>query len=225
MSKYIILSTSDHPFFETFKSAGVEFYDLEKDEPFEGRKSNYRECDAVIDLSQVAPDRKLSFLKYLDFEFQTPIISDLSCFWGDFYMEQVAHLEGAVSLIFPGMGNSFECYHESGVAEDAINWMGKHIRKTPHNVSAPGIGFTFPRTLALIINEAFFSLEDKMASAEDIDRAMKFGLNFPKGPFEWLSMTGPGPVLQLLDELYNVTGDPRYRASKLLRIEASQSEG
>ena len=40
---------------------------------------------------------------------------------------------------------------------------------------------------------------------------MKFGVNYPCGPFEWISKSGPSWVLYLLDELYDVTRDPRYR--------------
>lgn len=55
---------------------------------------------------------------------------------------------------------------------------------TPIRTSIAGLGFTVPRTLAMIINEAYFALEENVASASDIDRAMKFGVNYPKGPFE-----------------------------------------
>lgn len=217
--------TSDFPYYEKFRDSGVTFFDLEMDEPFEGKKSEYANCDAILDFANIDPERKMSYLKYLDFEFQKPIISDLSLYWGDFYIEQIANLEGSFSLLFQGQGDSFEAYIESETAKKALDWIGSITGKKPIQVSSPGIGFTFPRTLVMIINEAFYSLEDNMSSPEDMDTAMKFGVNYPLGPFEWLSMIGPKPVLQLLDELYNVTGEARYRASKLLRLEANQYEG
>ncbi len=224
MSDYIVLITADNPWFEKFNDSDALVFDMERDEPFEGRRSEYHKSKAIIDLANIDPERKLSFLKYLDFEFQKPIISDLSLYWGDFYLEQIANLEGAVSLLFHSNGESFEVYRESETAKEAIDWIGTVIGKTPLEVTSPGIGFTYPRTLVMIINEAFYALEDGMSSAEDMDRAMKFGVNYPSGPFEWLSKIGPKPVLQLLDELYNVTGEPRYRASRLLRLEANQYE-
>jgi 3-hydroxybutyryl-CoA dehydrogenase len=224
MSNYIVLITADNPWYEKFTESDALVFDMERDEPFEGRKSEYRNCDAIIDLANIDPERKLSFLKYLDFEFQKPIISDLTLYWGDFYLEQIANLEGAVSLLFHAEGNSFEAYKESEVASKAIEWISSVVGKKELYVSRPGIGFTYPRTLVMIINEAFFALEDGMATPEDMDRAMKYGVNYPAGPFEWLSKIGPKPILQLLDELFNVTGEPRYRASKLLRLEANQYE-
>jgi len=224
MSNYIVLITQDNPWYEKFTDSDALVFDMERDEPFEGKKSEYRKADAIIDLANIDPERKLSFLKYLDFEFQKPIISDLTLYWGDFYLEQLANLEGAVSLLFHSEGAFFEAYSESELAKSAIDWIGSIIEKSPYMVNSPGIGFTYPRTLVMIINEAFYALEDGMASPEDMDRAMKFGVNYPAGPFEWLSKIGPKPILRLLDELYNVTGEPRYRASKLLRLEANQYE-
>lgn len=224
MSNYIVLITQDNPWYEKFTDSEAIVFDMERDEPFEGKKSEYRKAEAIIDLANIDPERKLSFLKYLDFEFQKPIISDLTLYWGDFYLEQLANLEGAVSLLFHSEGKSFEAYSESEQAKSAIDWIGNIIGKSPYMVSSPGIGFTYPRTLVMIINEAFYALEDGMASPEDMDRAMKFGVNYPAGPFEWLSKIGPKPILRLLDELYNVTGESRYRASKLLRLEANQYE-
>lgn len=224
MSDYVVLITSDNPWYEKFNESDAIVFDMERDEPFEGRKSEYHKSKAIIDLANIDSERKLSFLKYLDFEFQKPIISDLTLYWGDFYLEQIANLEGAFSVFFHAEGNSFESYHESETAKEALDWIGTVVGKKPLSVTTPGIGFTYPRTLVMIINEAFYALEDGMSSPEDMDRAMKYGVNYPAGPFEWLSKIGPKSILQLLDELYNVTGDPRYRASRLLRLEANQYE-
>ena len=86
---------------------------------------------------------------------------------------------------------------------------------TPTRTSIAGLGFTVPRTLSMIINEAYFALEQKVASATDIDRAMKYGVNYPKGPFEWA--TGREKIIvELLQELKSSTGDSRYQVSPLL---------
>lgn len=86
---------------------------------------------------------------------------------------------------------------------------------TPIRTSIAGLGFTVPRTLAMIINEAYFALEEKVASASDIDRAMRYGVNYPKGPFEW----GKGRervIIELLNELKKTTNDSRYEVSPQL---------
>jgi len=77
-------------------------------------------------------------------------------------------------------------------------------------------GFIFPRTIVQIINEAYFALEEKVASKEDINRAMKFGVNYPLGPFDW-AQGKEKLVVTLLDELLLKTNDQRYRCCSLLR--------
>jgi 3-hydroxybutyryl-CoA dehydrogenase len=51
-------------------------------------------------------------------------------------------------------------------------------------------GLTFPRILSLIINEAARSLEEGVASAEEIDIAMRLGVNYPQGPLRWADQIG-----------------------------------
>lgn len=80
---------------------------------------------------------------------------------------------------------------------------------------APGL--TFPRILSLIINEAARSLEEGAASAEEIDIAMKLGVNYPQGPLRWADQIGLDEVLAVLEGLQRETGDDRYRPATLLR--------
>ncbi len=79
-------------------------------------------------------------------------------------------------------------------------------------------GFISARVIAMIINEAYFAIEDKVSSKAEIDTAMKLGTNYPFGPFEWSSAIGNKNVLALLQQLY-VT-DSRYKPSELLIKEA-----
>jgi 3-hydroxybutyryl-CoA dehydrogenase len=69
----------------------------------------------------------------------------------------------------------------------------------------------------MIINEAAFALMDGVASAEDIDMAMKLGTNYPLGPLEWADRIGLDQVLSVLEGLQAEHGDDRYRAAPLLR--------
>lgn len=62
-------------------------------------------------------------------------------------------------------------------------------------------GFTTPRVIAMIINEAFYALEADVSTQQEIDTAMKLGTNYPLGPFEWLEEIGGSKVLALLQEL------------------------
>jgi 3-hydroxybutyryl-CoA dehydrogenase len=72
------------------------------------------------------------------------------------------------------------------------------------------------RVISCIVNEAFLSLSEGVATAEDIDRAMKLGANYPKGPFEWADEIGTGRILHTLDSLRTTHGDA-YLAAPLLR--------
>lgn len=78
-------------------------------------------------------------------------------------------------------------------------------------------GLTFPRILSLIINEAARSLEEGVATAEEIDIAMRLGVNYPQGPLRWADQIGLDEVLAVLEGLRRETGDDRYRPAPLLK--------
>ncbi len=79
------------------------------------------------------------------------------------------------------------------------------------------VALVSPRILSTLINEAAFSLIEKAASAEDIDAAMKLGVNYPKGLLEWADELGLDRVVKILDALHNEYHQERYRACVLLR--------
>ena len=83
-------------------------------------------------------------------------------------------------------------------------------------------GFISARVIAMIINEAYFALEDNVSSKTEIDIAMKLGTNYPFGPFEWVLQIGTGNVLALLQKLYLT--DSRYKPSQLLAKEALEKK-
>ncbi|MDH3445449.1 MAG: 3-hydroxyacyl-CoA dehydrogenase family protein [Deltaproteobacteria bacterium] len=78
-------------------------------------------------------------------------------------------------------------------------------------------GLTFPRILSLIVNEAARALEEGVASAEEIDVAMRLGVNYPQGPLKWADQIGLDEVLVVLEGLHSETGDDRYRPAPLLK--------
>lgn len=77
-------------------------------------------------------------------------------------------------------------------------------------------GFITSRINALIGNEAFAMLEAGIASASDIDKAVKLGLNHPMGPFEMVDLVGLDVRLKILEYLHSTLGE-KYRPSPLLR--------
>jgi 3-hydroxybutyryl-CoA dehydrogenase len=80
-------------------------------------------------------------------------------------------------------------------------------------------GFITARVIAMIINEAFFALEEKISTKEEIDTAMKLGTSYPYGPFEWANKIGVKNVYALLIELSKI--NPRYKPASLLEKEAT----
>ena len=75
------------------------------------------------------------------------------------------------------------------------------------------------RVISCIVNEAFLALSEGVATAEAIDRAMKLGASYPKGPFEWEDEIGTARILHTLDSLRATHGDA-YLAAPPLRQRA-----
>jgi 3-hydroxybutyryl-CoA dehydrogenase len=82
-------------------------------------------------------------------------------------------------------------------------------------------GFITARVISMIINEAYFTLDEKVSTKKEIDTAMKLGTNYPYGPFEWSEKIGLKNVYELLSTLSNMNS--RYEPAVLLKKEASQS--
>jgi 3-hydroxybutyryl-CoA dehydrogenase len=78
------------------------------------------------------------------------------------------------------------------------------------------------RVISCIVNEAFLTLSEGVATAEDIDQAMKLGANYPRGPFEWAEEIGAHKILQTLDSLRAAHGDA-YLAAPSLRERAASA--
>jgi 3-hydroxybutyryl-CoA dehydrogenase len=73
------------------------------------------------------------------------------------------------------------------------------------------------RIVCCLINEAVTALMEGVASAADIDLAMKLGTNYPHGPLEWADQIGLDTVLGVMQGLFDEWGEDRYRPSPLLR--------
>ena len=76
-------------------------------------------------------------------------------------------------------------------------------------------GFVTSRINAMIGNEAFYMLQDGVASARDIDKALKLGLNHPMGPFELVDLVGLDTRLSILQYLHRTLGE-KFRPCPLL---------
>ena len=104
----------------------------------------------------------------------------------------------------------------SEATKNAILEISKTLGKTPVEV-AEGPGFVVNRILIPMINEAIFIYQEGLASAEDIDTAMKLGANHPMGPLALGDLIGLDIVLAIMEVMQKETGDPKYRPCTLLR--------
>jgi 3-hydroxybutyryl-CoA dehydrogenase len=96
------------------------------------------------------------------------------------------------------------------VSEEVGRRMGKEcvtVRESP--------GFVTSRINAMIGNEAFYMLQEGVASAADIDRALKLGLNHPMGPFELVDLVGLDTRLSILRFLHRTLGE-KFRPCPLI---------
>lgn len=81
------------------------------------------------------------------------------------------------------------------------------------------VGMVTPRIIFMIINEAFYTVQEGTAGKEDIDLGMKLGTNYPFGPFEWVERIGIKDIYETLEAVYEDTKDERYKIAPMLKKE------
>ncbi|HEP1894623.1 TPA: 3-hydroxyacyl-CoA dehydrogenase [Kluyvera cryocrescens] len=102
--------------------------------------------------------------------------------------------------------------------DKAIYYFQQQGKKVLRIADYPGL--LVWRTVAMLANEALDAVQKGVACAEDIDTAMRLGVNYPRGPLAWGESLGWGRVLRLLENLQQHYGEERYRPSALLRQKA-----
>lgn len=166
-------------------------------------------AELMIDFSHGTLNEKRDFLKAHPHH---AVVMDLSCIDPQVLYAEFPQLKGS----FPGqlaMRGKVELHLKEEVLGVEAALLDRGL--TAVRTSYCGLGFTVPRILSLIVNEAFFALEEAVASQQDIDRAMRFGVNYPGGPFEW-AKGRESMFLELLKALQKKTGDARYEPAKQL---------
>jgi len=109
-----------------------------------------------------------------------------------------------------------KCLHTSNETVEKIRKFTARIGKTPVEVyEYPG--FVTTRAIVPLLNEAMYILLEGVATAKDIDTAMRLGYNFQMGPLELADSMGLDEVLAWMETLWKTLGEPRYRACPILR--------
>jgi 3-hydroxybutyryl-CoA dehydrogenase len=111
----------------------------------------------------------------------------------------------------------------SDATYEAVKALTGVIGKTPVEVrNSPG--FVANRILLPMLNEAVFCLQERLASAEDIDQVMKLGMAHPIGPLALADLIGLDTCLAILEVLYEGFKDPKYRPCPLWREKVEAGE-
>lgn len=103
---------------------------------------------------------------------------------------------------------------ESALAQAELFWRGLGQETL---LVADGPGLVRARTVCCLINEAASLLMEGVATADDIDKAMRLGMNYPIGPLAWADLIGLDAVLGVMTGLFKEWGEDRYRPTPLIR--------
>lgn len=172
--------------------------------------TNFEFDNTIISFGFASKEEKKTFLRVNQ---DKNIYMDLTCFDPAEFYAEFSNLKGCFAALFADEEKKIEIHFKEKTESVISKFQELGFKLTETTIIS--CGFIFPRTIAPIINEAYYTLEDGVATKEDIDRAMKFGVNYPKGPFEW-AQGREHIVSTLLNELLVKTGNERYRPNKNL---------
>jgi len=173
--------------------------------------SDELKADAVIDLLFENNAERINKLKQLQIVFVNSVIHTLDQLpagfvrfngWNSFLKRPIVEAACNDEIIKTKTSQIFSLFNKK------IEW-------TPDK---PGL--ITARVIAMIVNEAYFALEEKVSTKDEINTAMKLGTNYPYGPFEWAEKIGLKNIYELLEYLF--ISNKRYKPSALLQKEATQ---
>ena len=177
--------------------------------------------DLILDLAFLFPEQKLERLSKLDVGRATLVTNTLTVSASSAASVLPAPMAIIGAPILPGYFDAqalieFSLPLNAKIGADQAYEFFKAIGKEGEEIEDCVAG-VFPRSLSMIINEAAFALQEKVATAADIDQAMKLGTNYPKGPLAFCDEIGAQAVVAILDALAKEYGHDRYRVAPLLR--------
>jgi 3-hydroxybutyryl-CoA dehydrogenase len=200
----LVFATTDHPLYKTLSD--LDFLNHEK---IDREKLKY-----IFDFSlERSEDKKARYNKILK-NYSLPFFCDLSTVNGEEFLKEFPNIQGGFAASFYSPNHTIEAFANTDENFLVMESLFTQIHLKLERVKSPGFGFVFPRIVSMIINEAYFALDEYLATENNIDIAMKFGVNYPLGPFEWSRKIGAKSVLYLLEELFTSTQDGRYLPAK-----------
>lgn len=193
-------------------------------EKIEGVELVGQSPDILFDAMFLSPDRKLSSLSRLDAGSALIVSNTLTV---SATTAKAALSEERTLVGMPVFPNYFdrqsvvEFSMPYGTTVDTAPLVDflKVLGKKPEQIK-DAIAGVFPRTLAMIVNEAAFAVEEQVATPSDIDLAMMLGTNYPTGPLAWCDEIGAKAIVAVLDALQREYDPARYRVAPLLRRHA-----
>jgi 3-hydroxybutyryl-CoA dehydrogenase len=184
---------------------------------------NY-EADIIIDTENFPKQNKIENIKFIDEHNSrlVPVFTSTLCIP---VTELATHSKYPERIIGIGLYDTFSGAKLIEIAPTKIT--DKKVLKNAESFfDSAGLkyaivpdkaGLVFPRTLAMIINEAAEVYYEKIASREDIDTAMKLGTNYPFGPLEWADKIGIDLVYNVLIAMQNESGEEKYMPHPVLK--------
>jgi len=111
-----------------------------------------------------------------------------------------------------------ECSLQDETEKEKLNLLCGKL-ETDFEIVEDRVGMVTPRVICMIINEAYYTVQEGTAERKDIDLGMKLGTNYPFGPFEWCDKIGIEKVYELLEAVYDDTKEERYKICPRLKKE------
>ncbi|MEE3079584.1 MAG: 3-hydroxyacyl-CoA dehydrogenase family protein [Bdellovibrionota bacterium] len=219
MNNIAFFISENHPYLSVIKNSSYPVIVIDPVAIDEVDYSELDDIDTVIDFTCFPRETKIELVLKLADVFRGQLFCDLTVNWAEFFLDEFENIDGAIATAFYSPNDTFECFVKNKDNLELIEKVFNNLNFKTQVIENPGICFNYPRIISNIINEAYFAKEEKLATDEDIDKAMRYGVNYPLGPFEWSKKIGLDKVALVLLELYEATGDARYRMSRYIKRE------
>ena len=183
-----------------------------------------KDCEIIIEAVQEDFDEKVKVFRQID-KIANPeaiFVSNTSTLSLTNISESISRPTKVIGMHFLNpvpkvpMVELVKSLHTSNETVLKVKEFASRIGKTPVEVyEYPG--FITTRAIVPLINEAMHILLEGVATAKDIDTALKLGYNFQYGPLEMADMMGLDEVLAWMETLWKTLGEPRYRPNPMIR--------